>query len=121
MKEYNIKYDEAVVVLPRDTSEKRRKGIQELEGRLGRPSKAFFTFPYIFLPGCIDYINNKYGNLHITTFDNAIELDLLNIKVHSVHQDCEGLANASFLALKDYLKGKPKAVTVTVKPKVIRR
>ena len=125
LKNAEINLDSNLIVFTEDTIELGRKGIEEIEKKLGRLPKAFFTSSYILLLGCIDYINKKYGSLpddlHIATFDNTIELDLLNIRVHSVHQDCEGLANASFSALKDYFNGKPKALTVTVKPKVIQR
>ena len=125
LKENEIKLDETLIYYTKDTIENGQAGIGEIEKRLGRLPKAFFTSSYVLLLGAIDYLHKKYGaipeNMPIATFDNSIELDLLNIKVHSVQQDCESIAKASFSALLSYLNGEAKAETVTVKPRVIRR
>jgi len=123
--EEKVKLDEKLIFYTKDTIENGSIGIEEIEKRLGRLPKAFFTSSYVLLLGAVDYLHKKYGsipkNMPIATFDNSIELDLFNIKVHSVQQDCEGIAKASFTVLLSYLEGKPKKETVTVKTKVIMR
>lgn len=123
--EEKIKLNEQLIFYTKDTIENGSAGLREIKKRLGRLPKAFFTSSYVLLLGAIDYLHKTYGSIPedmpIATFDNSIELDLFNIKVHSVQQDCEEIARASFAALLSYLEGSPQKETVIVKTKVIKR
>ncbi|MCM8527703.1 MAG: LacI family DNA-binding transcriptional regulator [Lentisphaeraceae bacterium] len=123
--ETNIKLDKNLVELTEDTAEQGKACLAKIEQKLGRLPKAFFTSSYLLLLGCIEYIRERYADvpkdIHIATFDNTVELDLLSFKVHSVQQDCQKLAEASFAALISHFEGKSKPSTVTIETKVIKR
>ena len=125
LKESNTTPNEQLVILTEDTMKQGGEAILAIENKLGRLPKALFTSSYLLLLGCIEYIRSKYGevpkDLHLATFDNTVELDLLSFKVHSVQQDCQKLAEASFEALKSHFEGTPKPATVTIKTKVFIR
>jgi len=65
----------------------------------GRLPKALFTASYSLLEGVLKYLSEYDAlneNIQIGTFDDYRILDCLPINIHSIAQDCEGIAGALF-------------------------
>lgn len=125
LKKNKISLNKDMIRFTPDLISNGKKSLENIENKLGRLPKGLYTSSYVLLMGCLEYLSEQYGeipsDLKIATFDNTRELDFINVKIHSVSQDCLELAKASFSALMSYMSGKPKAATVTINPKVIRR
>ncbi|WCP68289.1 LacI family DNA-binding transcriptional regulator [Vibrio tubiashii] len=65
----------------------------------GRVPKAVFTASYSLLEGVLRYLTEKnllMSDVRIATFDNYDILDCLPIKIDSIEQDCDLIAQALF-------------------------
>jgi LacI family sucrose operon transcriptional repressor len=70
---------------------------------LGRFPRAIFTASYSLLEGVLKYLNDHNAlstKIRVATFDNYAILDCLPIKIDSVEQDCQSIAQTMFEAGK---------------------
>lgn len=87
--------------------------MMELVERLGRLPEAIFTASYTILEGVLRYLTehkqmDKLLNreLHLTTFDDHELLNALPFHIHSIKQNHEQIAHATFALIRQKLQGK---------------
>lgn len=80
--------------------------MEQVMEKLGRRPEAIFTASYSLLEGVLRYLTEHDlldTSVRLATFDNYDILDCLPVKIDSVEQDCELIANALFEAGKSLL------------------
>ncbi|MGY0615822.1 LacI family DNA-binding transcriptional regulator [Vibrio sp. FJH11] len=73
--------------------------LQEIHQDIGRLPTRIFVASYSILEGALRYLTEHRlldENIKIATFDNSAMLDCLPIKIDSIEQDCELIAQALF-------------------------
>ncbi len=119
--EAGVEYNEDFVFSKDDQPESGYELMEQMVTHLGRVPESVFTASYSLLEGVLRYLTDKEllnSDLRIATFDNYSILDCLPIKVDSVEQESEEIAQALFgfaKTLIDDPKAQPKQRELTAK------